>query len=293
MMLKNCLAVGLGEVLFDVMGGEAHLGGAPANFVWHCHELGLEAAAVSAVGQDGLGMKALALLREASLARGVETVSHPTGRVDVTLDARGNASYVFLQDTAYDHVPMSPRQLELAKSCDIVCFGTLAQRGAAGRLAVERFLEAVSPACLRIFDVNLRQNFFSAEVIEASLSRCDLLKLNEDELKVLPNLLRLPPDPEALFLELRTRFGIRGLALTLGADGSRVFWNDEVSFLESPRVEVADTVGAGDSFTAALASSLMSGMDLARSHRRAVAVASYVCTQRGAMVHLPASVTNA
>lgn len=281
------LAVGLGEVLFDVIEGKPHLGGAPTNFAWHCHELGLRAAAVSAVGEDPLGDEAIRLLADAELAEGIERVAYPTGRVDVTVDEKGCPRYEFLEDTAYDHLPLSARQLEIARTAGIVCFGTLCQRTASGRAAVNAFLDAVSPKALKIFDVNLRQDYYSVEVIAEGLKRCDILKLNDDELEIMPDLLCLPHDPGAFYGELRSHYGVNGMALTGGGLGSTVYWGGEVSSLDSLRVKVADTVGAGDSFTAALAAGLTQGLPLADAHRLAVKVSAHVCTASGAMVHLP------
>lgn len=281
------LAVGLGEVLFDVIEGKPHLGGAPANFAWHCHELGLRAAAVSAVGEDPLGDEAIRLLADAELAEGIERIAYPTGRVDVTVDEKGCPRYEFLEDTAYDHLPLSARQLEIARTADIVCFGTLCQRTASGRAAVNAFLDAVSPKALKIFDVNLRKDYWSYGLIEEGIKRCDILKLNEDEFEYLPDVLVSSYYPDELYDEIRARYGLRGMVLTNGGLGSTVYWGDYVSSLDSLHVKVADTVGAGDSFIAALAAGLTQGLPLADAHRLAVEVSARVCSASGAMVHLP------
>lgn len=281
------LSAGLGEVLFDMIEGEAKLGGAPANFAWHCHELGSNAVIVSAVGQDELGEWALAQLKPAGLAEAVASVPYPTGQVTVSLDTKGNASYNFLADTAYDHLPCTKPQLKLATCTSIACFGTLCQRSAPSRHAILEFLQAMPQNCLRIFDVNLRQSFYTKNIIEDSLRRCEILKLNEEELEVISKLLSLSADPDRLYTELKEHYGLYGLVLTLGADGSMVYLNDQYSRLTPPRLTVADTVGAGDSFTATLALGLYRGIKLEIAHELATEVSAYVCSQRGAMVSLP------
>jgi fructokinase len=279
--------VGLGEVLWDVFPDEAHFGGAPANFACHAAGLGGDAWVVSAVGRDKRGDDALASLS----AKNVHTLllqrnDHPTGTVTVTLDAAKQASYVFAAEPAWDYIAWNESLALLAKKCKAVCFGTLAQRSPVSRRTVREFLENTSPDCLRIFDVNLRQNFYGREVIETSLGFANVFKLNYDEVPVVAELLGLPTEEKAFVLSVAQRFDLHTIALTRGAAGSLVWHKGAYDEKTAPKVAVVDTVGAGDSFTAALAIGLLRGEDLAHVHQRAVDVAAFVCTKAGATPEL-------
>ena len=282
---QNCIvAAGLGELLFDVVSGKYHLGGAPGNFAWHCAELGAKAGVVGAVGKDPLGDEACKLL--GSLAFAVTRSDYPTGTVKANIGSDGSASYVFDDECAFDHLQLNDKTLFLAKQCNLLCFGTLAQRLPGSRHSIHTFL---SKACnaLKIFDVNLRGNYFSKEVIEQSLGFTDLLKVSIDELQIMAELFEFGNDPATFFKDLRKRFPIQCLAVTSGAQGSLVFWQDKCSKKPALDVKVRDTIGAGDSFDAALGMGLVSGLDLVDAHRLAVEVSSYVCTVSGAMPRLP------
>jgi fructokinase len=279
--------VGLGEVLWDVFPEAAHFGGAPANFACHAAGLGGDAWVVSAVGRDQLGDDALASLSN----KHVHTLllqrnDHPTGTVTVTLDAAKQASYVFAADPAWDHIAWNESLALLARKCKAVCFGTLAQRAPVSRRTVREFLENTSPDCLRIFDVNLRQNFFSREIVESSLGFANVFKLNNEEVPVVAELLGLPTDEKAFVLSVAQRFDLRTVALTRGSAGSLIWHKGVYDEKKAPKVAVVDTVGAGDSFTAALAIGLLRGEDLSRLHQRAVDVAAFVCTKAGATPEL-------
>lgn len=279
--------VGLGEVLWDVFPDTAHFGGAPANFACHAAGLGGDAWVVSAVGRDKLGDDALASLS----AKNVHTLllqrnEHPTGTVTVTLDAAKQASYVFAADPAWDHLAWNSSVALLAKKCQAVCYGTLAQRAPTSRRTVREFLENTSADCLRIFDVNLRQSFYSREVIETSLGFANVFKLNHDEVPVVAELLGLPKDEKAFVAAVAERFELHTVALTRGAAGSLLWHKHMFDEKTAPKVAVVDTVGAGDSFTAALAIGLLRGEPLERIHQRAVDVAAFVCTKPGATPEL-------
>lgn len=280
----SIIAAGLGELLFDVVSEQYHLGGAPGNFAWHCSELGAKACVVGAVGKDKLGDEACNLL--GSLASAVTRSDHPTGTVNAKIAKDGSASYTFDDECAFDHLQLNDDLLALAKRCDLLCFGTLAQRLPESRQAIHTFLGKASKA-LKIFDVNMRGNFFSKEVIEQSLMFTDLLKVSLEELKIMVDLFNLSCDPEDFFKDLRKRFPIQGLAVTLGEQGSLVFWHEERSSMPALSVTVRDTIGAGDSFDAALGIGLVSKLGLSRSHFLATHVSSYVCTVSGAMPRLP------
>lgn len=284
--------VGLGEVLFDLLPGGARLGGAPANFAWHSAQFGLDALVVSAVGNDELGRKALATFDEEGLRYIAPSVAFPTGTVDVGVDAKGVPTYTFAPNVAWDNIPLTPAMAAAARQCRAVCFGSLAQRADASRLTIREFLGAVPEECIKIFDINLRQHFYTREILTDSLRLANVLKINDDELAVLSQMYGLGAgDAEATCRQIAQQFGITMLILTLGTKGSYVFTAGEASFEATPHVEVADTVGAGDSFTAAFTAARLAGLSICEAHRLAVSVSAYVCTQKGATPKLPHSLT--
>ncbi|BDU74962.1 carbohydrate kinase family protein [Mesoterricola silvestris] len=274
--------VGIGELLWDIYPGGRRLGGAPANFAYHASRLGCAGAVVSRVGDDPLGREALRRLSDLGVESGAVQVDPrlPTGTVTVTLDPHGHPTYAIHPDVAWDALEWTPALAEAAAGASAICFGTLASRGPRTLETVRRFLEAAPPGCLRIFDVNLRQDYHTPERVRAFLKCCDVLKLNEDELPQVADMCGAGGDP---LEELRRRYGLKLVALTLGSRGS-VLQTAE-GRLEEPGapVEVVDTVGAGDAFTAALVSGLVQGQDLPTAHRRAARLSAYVCTQEGAM----------
>ena len=283
--LNHITCVGLGEVLFDVYPQGPKLGGAPANFAFHCGQLGLKSMVISAVGQDDLGERARQELASKFLPALLPTVPYPTGAVNVTLSSDGVPAYIFLEDTAYDHIPFTPLLAELAPKINIACFGTLAQRGSETHETVLKFLDAMSPAArLRVFDINLRRHYYTSEIVDDCLNRCEVVKCNEDELPVLCEMAGLPAGSGArdYYHHLQNK-GISCLIFTEGAKQSTVFLNDEFSCVPTPQIDAIDTVGAGDSFTASLISLLVKGWPLAKAHRMAADLAAFVCTQRGAM----------
>lgn len=285
-------AAGLGEVLFDVFESGARLGGAPANFAHHCCQLGLECVVVSAVGRDEFGQRARRELEQAGLKLMLYENGYPTGDVQIKLDDQGVATYDFRKDTAYDHLPFDEDLAAVAAQTNLACYGSLAQRGPDTARSIRRFIESM-PADLsvKVFDVNLRQNYYSKEMIEDTLKLSNVFKCNEDELPVLAKLLGMPNEPEAFYRTLSSAFGIDLFIYTLGGEGSAVYLGNEYSRKVSQKVRVVDTVGAGDSFTASLLTGLMVGMPLAEAHERAVAISAYVCTCAGAMPPMPAELT--
>lgn len=291
-MSARPVIAGIGEVLWDVYPDAAHFGGAPANFACHAASLGAEAWMVSAVGADELGDRALDSLGE----RGVECASvtrdpkHATGRVLVTLDATGQASYEFAADTAWDHLSWSDQRASLARRCDAVCFGTLGQRSSISRDTIRRFVEATPPTSLKVFDVNLRQQFYDTETIESSLQIASALKLNGEELPIVAELCGIKARaPRDILMELMSRYELRFAALTHGPDGALLIAAGEESECPAVPTTVVDTVGAGDAFTATLVFDFLRGLPVVEINRHANAVASFVCSQPGASSPLPAS----
>src|SRR5262245_1541264 len=246
--------VGLGEVLWDLLPGGRQLGGAPCNFTFHCHQLGHASAIVSRVGRDDLGRDIRTALQALGLADAhvQEDADHPTGTVDVQLDAAGKPTFTIAADVAYDYLSWDDRLAALLGQASAVCFGTLMQRQATSRQTVQRALKMARSA-LVVYDINLRQSFYSREIIEASLTISRWVKLNDDELKVLRGLLELPGDSEAQILAaLRARYDLELACLTRGAHGCLVQTADEEITVPGISVQVVDTVGAGDAFTAGL-----------------------------------------
>lgn len=269
--------VGIGEALWDVLPSEKKLGGAPANFAYHAGRLGYDAIAISAIGQDALGDELLEKLNQKKLEYLMPRVDYPTGTVQVTVDEKGIPSYEIKQHVAWDHIPFTPEMEAVARECRAVCFGSLAQRSQESRATIARFLDTVSEDCLKVFDINLRQQFYTRDIIEESLHRCNILKINDEELDIIGPM--LCKDKQQLIRD----YQLLMLVLTCGTEGSYIFTPDEESFLPTPKVDVVDTVGAGDSFTGAFVASLLSGKSIREAHQAAVEVSAFVCTQAGAM----------
>jgi len=282
--------VGLGEVLWDVYPDAAHFGGAPANFACHAASLGAESWMVSSVGSDELGERAVEKLRERDVQCGHVSRDgrHATGRVLVTLNAAGQASYEFAADTAWDHLTWSDDLVPLAARCDAVCFGTLGQRSPASLETIRRFVKATPASALRVFDVNLRQRFYDAETMRASLQLASAVKLNDEELPIVGELCGLRAvTPREMLNELASQFELRFAALTRGPRGSLLIAGAAEDDCPAPPTTVVDTVGAGDAFTATLVMGFLKGLALDAINRHANAVASYVCSQKGATPVLP------
>lgn len=279
----------IGEVLWDLLPSGPQLGGAPANLACHVCALGGDAALISRVGDDTLGRRAREHLGNRGVRLdGLETdASAPTGTVEVELDATGQPRFTILENVAWDQIACSPIALDLVSAADAVCFGTLVQRTPAARAALHRLLDASVAARLILCDINLRDPYHSPEVIEASLRAATALKLNETELPALAAQFHLAGGLEDCAEALAQRFTLDTVILTLGASGSRV-WCDGVWTREPGRtVSVIDTVGAGDSFTAAFLMGRLLGWSVPASVRLATDIAAYVCTQSGATPELP------
>lgn len=285
----NKLIIGLGEALWDVLPEGKKLGGAPANFAFHASQFNNHGIAVSALGNDALGDEALAEFKAKNLDVIMPRLDYPTGTVPTTLDANGVPTYEIKEGVAWDNIPLTAEMEEAARKADAVCFGSLAQRSATSRATITRFLELTPASCLKIFDINLRQNFYSKEVIVNSLHHCDVLKINDEELVIISRMFEYPGlSTEEKCRRILNKYHLRMLVLTCGVNGSYVFTPDEMSFYATPRVQVADTVGAGDSFTGTFCAAILAGMSVTDAHKLAVEVSAYVCTQNGAMPELPA-----
>ena len=291
----SLLVVGMGEALWDMLPEGRKLGGAPANFAYHVSQFGLDSRVVSAVGDDELGNEILANFAEKQLDCQIEKVTYPTGTVQVTLDEKGVPCYEIKEGVAWDNIPYTPALENLAKQTHAVCFGSLAQRNAVSRETINRFIDQMpeDENVLKIFDINLRQHFYSKELIEASLKKSNVLKINDEELVVVGEMFGFADiDFQDKCWILLAKYNLKMLILTCGTEGSYVFTPGEVSFLETPQVQVADTVGAGDSFTGAFVAAILSGKTVKDAHRLAVDISAFVCTQNGAMPELAEELKN-
>lgn len=286
--MEKKYVVGLGEALWDVLPDGKKLGGAPANFAFHAGQWGLDAVAVSALGEDALAAETVQQLEEKHLSYVMPRVPFPTGTVQVTLDAQGVPSYDICEGVAWDNIPFTPEVAEVAAHCQAVCWGSLAQRNDVSRKTINAFLDHTPADCLRIFDINLRQQFYTADVITESLQRCNVLKINDEELVTLGRLFGYPGlDMQNKCWLLLGKYSLDMLVLTCGINGSYVFTPGAMYYQPTPQVEVADTVGAGDSFTGTFCAAILQGRPVQEAHRLAVRVSAYVCTQAGAMPTIP------
>ena len=286
----NNIIVGMGEALWDVLPEGKKIGGAPANFAYHVSQFGFDSRVVSAVGNDDLGDEILKVFKEKQLKHQLQTVNYPTGTVQVTLDDNGIPCYDIKEGVAWDNIPFTDDLKRLALSTRAVCFGSLAQRNEVSRTSINRFLDTMpdGEGQLKIFDINLRQGFFTKDIIRDSCQRCNVLKINDEELVAISRLFGYPGiDLQDKCWILLAKYNLKMLILTCGTNGSYVFTPGVVSLQETPKVPVADTVGAGDSFTATFTAALLKGKSVPEAHKLAVEVSAYVCTQSGAMPELP------
>ena len=286
----NNIIGGMGEALWDVLPEGKKIGGAPANFAYHVSQFGFDSRVVSAVGNDDLGDEILKVFKEKQLKHQLQTVNYPTGTVQVTLDDNGIPCYDIKEGVAWDNIPFTDDLKRLALSTRAVCFGSLAQRNEVSRTSINRFLDTMpdGEGQLKIFDINLRQGFFTKDIIRDSCQRCNVLKINDEELVAISRLFGYPGiDLQDKCWILLAKYNLKMLILTCGTNGSYVFTPGVVSFQETPKVPVADTVGAGDSFTATFTAALLKGKSVPEAHKLAVEVSAYVCTQSGAMPELP------
>ena len=281
--------VGLGEALWDVLPEGKKLGGAPANFAYHAGQFGLDTIAISALGEDALAEETIEALKEHGLNYLMPRVPYPTGTVQVTLAEGGIPTYEIKEGVAWDNIPYTDEMAEIAKNARAVCFGSLAQRNKVSRENIRKFLADTPADCLKICDINLRQQFYSKEVLEDSFQLCNILKINDEELVVVNRMFGYDGlDMRQTCEKMVQDSGLKMLVLTCGTNGSYVFTDDGLtSFQDTPKVEVADTVGAGDSFTGSFCACILNGKPVQEAHKTAVQISAFVCTQNGAMPTIP------
>lgn len=284
--MKN-IVVGLGEILWDVFPERKVLGGAPANFAYHVSQFGFNGYTVSAIGEDLLGKEILSSLEDKKLNYLIETTDYPTGTVQVSLNKSGVPQYEICENVAWDNIPFTARTENLAKNTQTVCFGSLAQRSAVSRETIRKFLAAMPEDSLKIFDINLRLDYYTKEIIEESLQMANMMKINDEEVIKIANLFDWDGEEQDICRKLLEKYDLSILILTKGTEGSFVFTPRQTSYQPTPKVHVADTVGAGDSFTAAFIAAYLHGQRIEDAHQLAVEVSAYVCLQHGAMPKLP------
>jgi fructokinase len=292
----NLNVIGVGEVLWDLLLTGTQLGGAPANFAYHAHALGAHAQVITRVGKDDHGREIIRRFHAMGLPEtGVQVdETAPTGTAKVELSGDGLAHFTIQEDVAWDLIAATDEAVAVARRAHAICFGSLAQRCEPSRRTIQHLVAATPPDALRVFDINLRQQFYSRVVIEQSLQLANVLKLNDDELPTLAAMFNLTGSTEDQIERLAQMFGLRVVVLTRGPNGSLLYQkdnddNDEARWSDCPSrpVKVVDTVGAGDSFTAAMVLGLLRKMDLDEINTIANEVARYVCSQPGATPTMP------
>lgn len=283
--MKSFTTIGLGELLWDVLPNSRQLGGAPANFAYMTGLLGDEGIVASRVGADELGEEATRRLASLGLkiAYVQRDATYRTGVAQVQVDAQGQPTFQFAEPVAWDSFEWTAAWQSLAQKADAVCFGSLAQRSPQSRQTTLSFLKTIRPGATRIFDVNLRPPFYSLQVLADSAKNADIIKLNHDELPAVVRLLGFPcHDEESAAHWLRHTFRIKLVCITRGAKGSLLAGENGVHEHSGIRVEVADTVGSGDAFTAALVYHYLRGHSLASMNEAANRMGSWVASQTGA-----------
>lgn len=275
--------IGLGEILWDMLPTGKQLGGAPANFAYHVCRLGGNGWAVSAISDDELGREIKNTLSTKKLNTILEEVNEPTGTVQVTLNAAGVPTYDITEGVAWDHIPFTESIGNLAKETSAVCFGTLAQRSPESRATIHKFIESMPAGSLKVFDINLRQKYYDEKIISDSLRLADILKINDEELEIVSRMLCLTGTSEERCRAISREFNLKFVILTMGGDGSKVILEDSVHLSTPGKINIVDTVGAGDSFTAAFMLAYLRGESIENAHTLATEVSSYVCTKAGAM----------
>lgn len=293
-MISSGYVIGIGELLWDCFPTYRRIGGAPANFAYHVSRFGYRTLVVSAVGNDADGDALLHELKHHNLDSYIERIDLPTGTVAVDTSDANAPHYNIYTDVAWSSIHYTSALDEIATNCLAICFGTLAQYGLVSRNTIMQFLNAVPQGCHKVYDINLRDNngtpLYDNETIINSIAKCNILKVNVEELQYLTKLFAL--DKEAS-VESRSKAlleknpNVKIMIVTMGTDGSWVFDENESSFEETPEVKLIDAVGAGDSFTGAFIGSILKGKTLKEAHQLAVKASAYVCTQPEGMPVMP------
>lgn len=276
------VVVALGELLWDMLPAGKRAGGAPANFCYHAMKNGADGYAISALGEDDLGDELENEVNKAGIKHLIKKNAYPTGTVEVHLH-EGIPTYDIVKDVAWDHIPYTKDMVDLVSTADAVCYGTLACRGQESHDTIMRLLDRVKPGTMKYFDINLRGDFYSKILIEEQLQSATVFKINDEEITQLQTMFSVPGTPEEVSRWFLKEYDLDYVILTAGSEYSQVFAKDgAVSKVRTPKVEVADTVGAGDSFSGVFCIEILKGTPLHLAHKKAVNVAAYVCTKAGA-----------
>ncbi|MFC2084744.1 carbohydrate kinase [Bacteroidota bacterium] len=290
---KKFNVVGIGEILWDLLPTGKKLGGAPANFAFNANSLGANGIIVSSIGDDPDGNEILSELGSMQLSKKyIQTdYVHPTGTVDVFLDNQGKPDYVIHQNVAWDNILEDDNLISLTQKTHAVCFGSLAQRSKVSRETIQSFIRKLSEDSIKIFDINLRQNYYNRSLIDFNLQLANCLKLNDEELNILVGQLKFQGDEDIIIQKLIDMYELNYIILTKGDKGSNIYSRGKTSHLKPSEINVVDTIGAGDAFTAAFIVGLLNHQPLNRIHHLANNLASFICTKKGATPSIPKVIT--
>lgn len=286
-MKNNYKVIGIGEILWDLLPEGKQLGGAPTNFAYHADQLGLQSSIISSVGNDSPGDEIFERLNSTKIKNFIGRNDKFTGTVSITLDAEGIPAYMIHEEVAWDYINPSSEAFEYAGIANAICFGSLAQRSETSHKAILSILKAAPNDALKVFDINMRQQYYNKEIISRSLELANILKLNEEEIIIFAEMFSISGDEYELMHGIMKHFDLSYLTLTKGDKGSWLISGKEESYLDTPKIKVEDTVGAGDSFTATMTAGLLRKKSLKEVHKLAVEVSAFVCTHKGATPELP------
>ncbi|MEO6948621.1 MAG: carbohydrate kinase [Ginsengibacter sp.] len=283
--MDHKVVVGFGEVLWDILGKDRLLGGAPANFGYHCKQLGADAKIVSSIGNDELGNEIMEHFVQKRLSTEYlqRAQAHQTGTVTVEVNERGVPSYIIHQPVAWDYIEWNETLQSLSATIDAICFGSLSQRNPVTKNTLQKMLLSVSKQCLKVFDINLREPFYTKQILLDSLEMANVVKMNVEEALVVGEMFKWGNDLQKIVQEFFKIFNFELIAITFGEEGSKLFTPDQESFMKVNAVKISDTIGAGDSFTAAVIIGWLNQMPLAQIHELATNLSAYICTKPGAM----------
>lgn len=279
--MKKNIIIGIGEILWDMLPSGKRVGGAPVNFVYHASQAGADGYAISQIGNDRLGAEIISELEKNKIKYIVRESNFPTSTVEVELE-NGIPTYKIIENVAWDDIEVTPYALDVAKKCNVICFGTLALRSNKSKEGILSLIDAAPNDALKVFDINLRQDFFSKELIEELLKKSNVFKINDVELAILRQLFSLKGTDEKVCDKLLQEYNLKYLIYTVGDKYSVIYAPDDCTLIETPKVKVADTIGAGDAFAATFIQSVLNGKPQLEAHKDAVAVAAFVCTKAGA-----------
>lgn len=290
--MKKFTIVGIGEILWDEFPDGKMLGGAPANFAFHAGQLGAKSIVISRVGNDTSGNEIKSILKQKNILSIFQTdPAHPTGRVSVKTDKNGSPEYIIHENCAWDFISNLSEADHLKNRIDAICYGSLSQRNNVSAFSIQKYITSIHKKCLKIFDINLRQKYYTPQNISKLLDMANILKLNQEELDIISKMFLSSNEESMCLKELKSMFSLDFIILTKGEDGSLIFKNDdEKSVYKNNPVNVKDSVGAGDSYTAAAAIGFLNGYSLDKTNKIASSIAAYVCTQKGATPTIPKNI---